>query len=898
MSSNPNGSGSGQYPRSSSPLLRLPSSPGGNLGGASSPMNMPSSPPFAAPAPTRRFNNSQGTDVSSPLYYPPSSPYPSSSGARERHPFSSNTDSLFSMPSTPDASGGSRRIRGDIHSNQNLTRQYDSTMSDTREPSSAAVGSSQLNSEAEGPVRLIWGTTINIQDATLTFKNFLLHFKRKYRLQMEDQPVLDTDNEPFYPKLLQQMKDTEMYNLNLDCANLRAYEPSRRLYQQLIRYPQEIIPLMDHTLSEVFQDLFEEEEVSQIPLKVRPFNLESSVNLRELNPSDIDQLVSVKGLLIRATSIIPDLKQAFFQCSVCENTVTVGIDRGKIAEPTRCPHIHCNSADTMSLIHNRCLYSDKQVVRLQETPDHVPDGQTPYTVSLCLYDDLVDVVKPGDRLEITGIYRTVPVRINSRQRSVKSLYKTYVDAVHIKKSSDKRLAVDTSSLVAENEYVVNYVEGDELNNNQVEDNQDIFEISKRPDLYELLAKSLAPSIYELEDVKKGILLQLFGGSNKTFSKSGAPRTRGDINILLVGDPGTSKSQMLQYAHKIAPRGIYTSGKGSSAVGLTAYITRDPDTRQIILESGALVLSDGGICCIDEFDKMSDSTRSILHEVMEQQTVSVAKAGIITTLNARTSILACANPIDSKWNDRLSVVENINLLPSLLSRFDLVYLVLDSADEFNDRRLAKHLVSLYLEDTPSTEVNILPTTTLTKYISYAKKNIHPVISEEASAALVNSYVELRKVGEDHRGKNKRIAATTRQLESMIRLSEAHARMRYSETVDVADVTEASRLLREALKESATDPTTGQLDVDLLTTGISRRQREETNVMGSEMLKCLQELISYTRNDSIRYETLFKKFAEQSQGLRGNEFEFALRNLENNGSVSIVQHGQHRYVRKLD
>lgn len=307
------------------------------------------------------------------------------------------------------------------------------------------------------------------------------------------------------------------------------------------------------------------------------------VNLRELNPDDIDQLITVKGLMIRTSSVIPDMKQAFFRCSACDFTVEVETDRGTIIEPSVCGNGNCRSSNTMVIIHNRCIFSDKQICRLQETPDETPDGQTPYTVSLCCYDDLVDVAKPGDRVEVTGIFRAVTVRTNPRHRTTKSLFKTYVDVVHIKKSIKGRLGVD-SSIVNKDEYAVVFDEGDQVKTDVVEDEDEIIALSERKDLYELLARSIAPSIFGLDDAKKGVLLQLFGGSHKfSEDKPGSPRIRGDLNILLVGDPGVSKSQLLQYVHKLAPRGVYTSGKGSSAVGLTAYVTRDPDTRQLVLE---------------------------------------------------------------------------------------------------------------------------------------------------------------------------------------------------------------------------------------------------------------------------------------------------------------------------
>lgn len=279
---------------------------------------------------------------------------------------------------------------------------------------------------------------------------------------------------------------------------------------------------------------------------------------------DTDKLVCIKGLVIRATPVIPDMKVAFFRCLTCNHTVQVEIDRGKIDEPQRCPRDVCASLGTMSLVHNRCEFADRQVIRLQETPDAVPDGQTPHTVSLSVYDELVDVSKPGDRLVVTGIFRSVPVRVNPRQRTIKSLFKTFLDVVHVRLGTDDKLGFDKSTRPAGGDRVpgVGGVGGEEEADAEgVEDPAEreqrlsrraqmearLRDLSQRPDVYELLSRSLAPSIWALEDVKKGILLQLFGGTNKSIARgggAGGPRYRGDINVLLVGDPGTSKSQIL------------------------------------------------------------------------------------------------------------------------------------------------------------------------------------------------------------------------------------------------------------------------------------------------------------------------------------------------------------------
>lgn len=457
----------------------------------------------------------------------------------------------------------------------------------------------------------LWGTTIRVGTAYRLMTDFFRNFKRKYRAKFNEEqrakaieagqqpeihnPLYDSlseekAEETLYLTYLRTMRSTQQTNLNLDLLNILAYPPTAKLYYQILAFPQEMIPIMDNTVKDLLLDLTEEdarkasttyerdllrEDMSDIEgtdYRCRPFGGSRTVNMRDLNPGDTDTLVTIKGLVIRATPVIPDMKIGFFRCAVCQHTVNVEIDRGRIEEPAACPREQCNSKGTMTLIHNRCIFMDKQVIRLQETPDVVPDGQTPYTVSICAYDELVDLVKPGDRVTLTGVFRSVPVRLNPRQRSIKALFKTYVDVVHVKRTNVVRMGFDPSTRQGEGRPPGVGIGGehDEEEGLTAIDREDsdvvspmaeleakIKELSRRPDIYATLARSMAPSIWEMDDVKKGILLQLFGGTNKSIARGGGgggPRYRGDINILMVGDPGTSKSQILSVSRQTHLKG--------------------------------------------------------------------------------------------------------------------------------------------------------------------------------------------------------------------------------------------------------------------------------------------------------------------------------------------------------
>lgn len=676
----------------------------------------------------------------------------------------------------------------------------------------------------DGP--FIYGTHIEAAEIRELFHRFILEYRPD-----------DRGSDPYYlVELRRAWEGADMAKgTRLTVNGQHIHDFSRKLYDYLICFPTEVIPILDEELFGISVNEMAGEAEAMGPIQFEVINLmeTNERNMRDMGPLDIERLVFVKGIVIRCSDLAPDMETAVFRCATegCKNEVHVKLSHWNIEEPQRCET--CGKSRTFSLIHNESAFKDRQVLKLQEIPENVPNGETPQNVSVVCFDHWVDVVRPGDLVTVTGIYRAAQVSPMRNWKTKSAVYRTYIDAISLtldQKGSitswgDDGECDDTGvpPKLAEKRDL----DATKFAPEEIEWHKRIRGLSTEtgPDgksnIVQKLVQSFAPSIFEEDEVKKGLLCQLFGGCRKATNKKAGCRP--EIHTLLCGDPSTAKSQLLKYSDKLTPRGVYTSGKGTSAVGLTASINKDPITKELVLDGGALVLSDRGLCCIDEFDKMDDNSRAMLHEVMEQQTVSLAKSGIVCSLNARTAILASANPKNSSYDPKMSVVENISLPKNLMTRFDFIWLMLDKRNRETDTRLATHLASLYSEHRELKRAPPLDSETFRRYISFARRFVFPTLTDEAEQVLLRGYLELRNQGGNH----KVITATPRQLESLIRISESLAKMELREDVTGADVQEAIRLMKAATYAAAVDPETGVIDWEQFTAGkgAARRKREK-------------------------------------------------------------------------
>ena len=552
--------------------------------------------------------------------------------------------------------------------------------------------------------------------------------------------------------------------------------------------PDEILSAFANAIKNILKERFPQyAEKVQYDVRVRIANYPAQRSLREINAEIIGKMTSVSGMVVRSSEIKPLAKELVYLCPEGHPT-TVTHEKGlEFNEPLKCSNGKCTHKD-LELNPEKSRFIDFQMVRLQELPEDLPPGQLPHYVDVTVLQDLVDNARPGDRVILTGIVRIEQEHIPS-MRGKSGIYRLRIQGNNIEFLGGRGTKTSRST------------EREEIS---PDEEKIIKSLGKNPDIYDRLVASFAPHISGQDLIKEAILLLIVGSTQRVLA-DGA-KIRGDINIFLVGDPGTAKSEMLKFCARIAPRGLYTSGRGSTAAGLTAAVVRDK-IGIMMLEAGAVVLGDQGLVCIDEFDKMKPEDRSALHEVMEQQSASIAKGGIVATLNARTSILAAANPMYGKYDPFKNITENVNLPIPLLTRFDLIFVVRDVPSKEKDTRIAKHILNLHKSSISDTK-SLIDVDILTKYLSYAKK-IDPILTKEAEDKILDYYMKMRNVESEGM-----ITVTPRQLEGLIRLSTARARLLMKNQVDAEDAERAIFLMESMLQDAGVDVNTGQVDLGVL------------------------------------------------------------------------------------
>ncbi len=540
---------------------------------------------------------------------------------------------------------------------------------------------------------------------------------------------------------------------------------------------------------------------------VRIVRLLEVAQLRKLGSRHIGRLVMVEGIVVRSTPVRPMVMEAAFRCKGCGEPSLIKQFGPFLRAPFECSNPSCKRKGPFDFIQEESTFIDSQELRIQERPEDLPPGQLPRTLNIKLVgSEIVDVARPGDHISVVGI-------VQAMAPTLPRVGKLRAFILHLDANSVEVLGKEPETVLP-----------------SPEEEKKIVELAKDPWIHRKIINSIAPSIYGYNHVKEAIMYLLFGGVQKSLPDIAI---RGEMNALLIGDPGTAKSQLLQYVSKLAPRGLYTSGRGTTAAGLTAAVLRERGGG-MTLEAGALVLADKGIACIDEMDKMRPEDRVAIHEAMEQHTVSVAKGGIVATLNARTAILAAANPALGRYEPHRSVGENISLPVTILSRFDLIFVLRDEPNKEADSKMSEHILEIHRKGLNPVESPI-SLELLRKYISYAK-GIKPTLTKEALQRLKDFYMAMRSVTETEESP---VAITARQLESLVRIAEARTRSALRKEILAEDAEAAVAIMKRSLEEVGIDVSSEKMDIDLIMTGKPKSLRDKLQLVLSTIMEMERE-----------------------------------------------------------
>ena len=606
------------------------------------------------------------------------------------------------------------------------------------------------------------------------------------------------------------------------------------------------------------------DEAAQIHLRVKALPRDRRVPIRDLRAKHLGQYIAVEGLVRKSTEVRPRVTDALFQCLRCGTIIKEPQDGQAFREPLECYEEQggCKrsaSATKFRLMTETSMYLDTQKLEIQESPEGLRGGEEPQRLTLYLEDDLTGRITPGERVIMSGVLRSIQ---KGRPGAKSTLFDIFMDVNSVEKEQ---------------------VEFEEIEVTE-EDARLIRETGASPDIFRMITASIAPSMYGMYVEKEAVALQLFSGVPKVMPDG--RRIRGDIHVLMVGDPGIGKSELLSYMSRLSPRGIYATGKSSTAAGLTASAVRDEfGEGRWTLEAGALVLADLGLACIDEIEKMNPQDRSAIHEAMEQQRISVAKAGITAVLQSRCAVLAAANPKFGRFDEHKYISEQIDLPPALLSRFDIIFSMIDRPQADRDRELADHILKghrvgeirrrreagLVTEETQALEEPYTPHLNpdfLRKYVAYAKR-IYPIMTTEAMSVIEKKYLDIRKTGE---AAGSSVPITPRQLEAIIRLAEAGARIRLSEAVTVDDADRAVRIVEYWMGKVAGEE--GRFDIDIIQTGISQSQREQiisirdiiNELAGPEGVADYEDIVRLAQERGIppaKVDSWLKRWAQEGE-----------------------------------